>query len=383
VHDNYPSMPPVLFNGTVEGSKRQLLAVGDKAGDFAILDRVHGTPVAKLAVSNQQGIFTTAPSVAGTFACPNHGGGIEWNGGSYDTTTNFFFIPSTQECAIWKITYTGNVPYIAGQPYTAGPLPKRRPATGLLTAVDVATGNPAWKKQFPYPAQGGVLLTRSGLLFTTDVGGDIYALDPKTGRQLWHDDVGSAIVAPISAYRAGDGHEYLVVEAGEGGNQQTPNLPPSHGARVVAYSLSSARTIVNDASAQPSVAIATAGKTESAAAAATLPYTPAQVATGAAVYTKYCLSCHGARLQGVAGPALAGPAFAHANLNVAQIYGIVAQQMPLTAPGSLSKNSYAAVMAYILSYDCVKSAGGGSPFPTTVTAQLATVKPGGQICPGH
>ncbi len=83
------------------------------------------------------------------------------------------------------------------------------------------------------------------------------------------------------------------------------------------------------------------------------------------------------------GPALTGPGFAHANLNVAQIYGVVAQQMPLTAPGSLSKANYAAVMAYILSYDCVKSAGGGTPFPTTVTPQLSTVKPTDQTCPAH
>ena len=383
VHDNDPSMPPVLFTGTVGGSQRQLLAVGDKAGDFVILDRTNGMPVDRLAVSNQQGIFTTVPSVAGTFACPNHGGGVEWNGGSYDAATNFFFIPSTQECAIWKIIYTGAVPYIPGQAYTAGPLPKRRPATGVFTAVDVATGKPAWKKAFPYPAEGGALVTRNGLVFTTDVGGNIYAFDAKTGRELWRDAVGSAIVAPISAYRASDGHEYLVVEAGEGGNQQTPNLPPSQGARVVAYSLNAAETTLNDASGQPSVAVATTGKTESAASTASLPYTPEQVATGATVYAKSCLSCHGAHLQGVSGPALTGPAFAHANLNVAQIYGIVKQQMPLTAPGSLSASNYAAVMAYILSYDCVKSAGGGTLFPTTATAQLSTVKPTDQTCPAR
>ncbi|HEY1655026.1 MAG TPA: PQQ-binding-like beta-propeller repeat protein [Candidatus Tumulicola sp.] len=384
VHDNDPSMPPVLFTGTVKGSSRPLLAVGDKAGDFAILDRTSGTPVAKLAVSNQQGIFTTVPTPAGTFACPNHGGGIEWNGGSYDEATNLFFIPSTQECAIWKITYTGAVPYVPGQPYSAGPLPKRRPATGVLTAVDVTTGQPAWKKQFPYPAQGGVLVTRNGLIFTTDAGGGIYALDPKTGRELWRDDVGSSIVAPISAYRASDGHEYLVVEAGEGGNQKTPNLPPTHGARVVAYALNAAQTAMNGAAGQPAVAAAAAGKTESApSSAATVPYTPAQVATGATVYAKYCLSCHGAQLQGVSGPALTGPAFAHANLNVSQIYGIVAQQMPLTAPGSLSKANYASVMAYVLSYDCVKSSGASMPFPTMATAQLSSVKPGAQTCPVH
>jgi hypothetical protein len=57
--------------------------------------------------------------------------------------------------------------------------------------------------------------------------------------------------------------------------------------------------------------------------------------------------------------------------------------MPLNAPGSLSKPNYAAVMAYILSYDCVKSSGTNVPFPTTPTAQLASVKPTAQTCPPH
>ena len=223
-------MPPVLFTGNVGGVKRQLLAVGDKAGDFVILDRTTGKLVNRVAVSDQQGIFTTVPTVAGTFACPNHGGGIEWNGGSYDATTNYFVIPSTQECAVWKIIYTGAVPYIPGQPYSAGALPKRQPATGVVTAIDVSTGKSAWRDQLPYAAQGGVLVTNNGLMFTSDTSGRVYAFETKTGRELWHDDTGSAIVAPISVYSV-NGNEYLVVEAGEAGNQLTPNLPKSSGPR--------------------------------------------------------------------------------------------------------------------------------------------------------
>ena len=383
VHDNDPSMPPVLFIGKVAGAARQLLAVGDKAGDFVILDRTNGKLVSRMAVDNQQGVFTTVPTVAGTFACPNHGGGIEWNGGSYDDATNFFFIPSTQECATWKIVYPAAVPYVPGQPYTAGPLPKRQTATGVLTAVDVGTGKPAWTKQLPYPAQGGVLVTRNGLIFTSDASGRVYAFEPKTGGELWHDDVGSAIVAPISAYRAEDGHEYLVVEAGQAGNQQTPNLPKAQGARVVAYALNVTQTAMNDATGQPAASVVGAANKESGMAppALSAPYTPAQVSAGSTVYTQHCLSCHGATLQGVSGPALTGPGFAHSNLSISQLYGIVVQQMPLTAPGSLSKNDYAAVMAYILAYDCVKPAAGGKPFSASLATHLTTIKLSSGSCP--
>ncbi|HEV7178276.1 MAG TPA: PQQ-binding-like beta-propeller repeat protein [Candidatus Baltobacteraceae bacterium] len=384
VHDNDPSMPPVLFTGNVDGKSRSLLAVGDKAGDFVILDRTTGKLISRMAVSNQTGIFTSVPTVAGSFACPNHGGGIEWNGGSYDAATNYFVIPSTQECAVWKIIYTGKVPYTPGQPYTAGPLPKRQTATGVVTAVDVSTGKAAWVKQLPYSAQGGVLVTNNGLMFTTDASGRVYAFETKTGRELWHDDTGSAIVAPISAYSV-DGNEYLVVEAGEAGNQQTPNLPKSQGARVVAYALNVTQTAMNDSTGQPSVA-ATAAKTESGsgapvAATGSVPYTTAQVRAGATVYKNHCSSCHGAELQGISGPALVGAAFAHSNLDVGQIYTIVSQQMPLTAPASLSKADYAAVMAYMLAYGCVKSTEDGKPFPTAPAVPVTNVKVGAATCP--
>src|SRR5262249_28465867 len=39
-HDYDAAMIPVLFEGQVDGKRRPLVAIGDKAGDFLILDRV-------------------------------------------------------------------------------------------------------------------------------------------------------------------------------------------------------------------------------------------------------------------------------------------------------------------------------------------------------
>ncbi|MGZ3503416.1 MAG: hypothetical protein ACXWNK_02305 [Vulcanimicrobiaceae bacterium] len=141
-------------------------------------------------------------------------------------------------------------------------------------------------------------MTKNGIAFTRDLRGRVYALDSATGAELWHDDTGSAIVAPISAYRV-DGNEYLAVVTGEGGNQQTPNLPAAHGSHVVAYALNAKQPTVNDTAGQPAVVVATgAPKTESAMGSAApggaVPYTIAQVQAGKAVYQRYCTSCHGA-----------------------------------------------------------------------------------------
>ncbi len=388
-HDADPAMPPVIFNANVNGSQRSLLAVGDKAGDFIILDRSNGKVVYRMSVSKQTNIFTTHPTVSGTFACPNHGGGIEFNGGAYSAQTNMFYIPSTQECATWKLIYTKAVPYVAGQPYTAGPLPKRRAATGVLSAVDVNSGKVAWTFAMPYSAQGGALTTSNGLVFTDDLRGRVYALDAKTGKELWHDDVGAAIVAPLAAYQGSDGNEYIVVMAGEAGNQQTANLPPTPGkARLVAYRLNVTQTTQNGTSGQtvPVVAKASTGnKTESGGVASvvgagTAPYTAAQVQQGQSLYQAHCASCHGAKLQGVSAPALTGPTFARAHLNVSQMFDIVRQQMPLNAPGSLSQDNYAAIMAFLVKGDCVKPSGSNEPFPSTNSPALTKVTIGTKSC---
>lgn len=389
-HDADPAMPPVIFDGSVNGSQRQLLAVGDKGGDFLILDRTNGSVVYKMAVSNQSGLFTTHPTAQGTHACPNHGGGIEWNGGAYSAQTDMFYIPSTNhECADWKVVYPEAVPYIPGQPYSAGPLPKRNTASGEVHAIDVNTGKVAWTFNMPYPGQGGALTTSNGLVFTSDLGGDVYALDAKTGKQLWKDNVGAAIVAPFAVYQASDGNEYLVVEAGEPGNQKVTNLPSSLGkARIVAFRLSAGSAAHNDASGQPGVTVAnasTGNKTESGTSpstvsSGTVPYTQAQSNEGAALYQQHCSSCHGTNLQGVSAPALDGPTFGRAHLNVSQMFDIVRQQMPLNAPGSLSQDNYASIMAYLLKRDCVKPSAGNQKFPSTNEPALAKTTIGSGSC---
>jgi len=107
------------------------------------------------------------PTHEGSEACPNHGGGIEWNGGAYDPNSNSFLVPSTEECAVWKIT-SDNPQYIPGQVYSGGPFPRRQNGTGVLSSVDVNTGKLRWRNALPYPAEGGVLITSTGIAFTSD-----------------------------------------------------------------------------------------------------------------------------------------------------------------------------------------------------------------------
>jgi hypothetical protein len=62
------------------------------------------------------------------------------------------------------------------------------------------------------------------------------------------------------------------------------------------------------------------------------------------------------------------------------MFDVVTKQMPLNAPGSLSPDNYAAVMAYILKRDCVKSSGASQKFPSTNLPALGKVTVGSQTC---
>ena len=384
-HDVDPAMIPVLFEGRVSGAMRRLVAIGDKGGNFVILDRSSGAVVHRMVLSTQKGL-DIPPTAQGNEACPNHGGGIEWNGGAYDPDSNLFLVPSTEECGVFKLASDAPPEYIPGQPYEGGALPRRRNGTGVLSAVDVDTGKLRWRMSLPYPAEGGVLITSTGLAFTSDVGGHVYAFDAASGHQYWKNDTGSSIVAPISAYNV-NGTDYLAVVVGEAGNQQTPNLPPTEGSRVIAYRLGEGEPIVNDTVGQLSSANApngigseSQGPPERSTGSA--PYTKAQAARGGEVYAKECAVCHGANLQGVSAPALTGTGFGRSHLNGSQLRTVVIQTMPLTAPGSLKADEYAAVMAYLLSYDCVQTAGDGQQeFPTQEPAGLHQVELGSATCP--
>jgi mono/diheme cytochrome c family protein len=81
-------------------------------------------------------------------------------------------------------------------------------------------------------------------------------------------------------------------------------------------------------------------------------YTADQANAGAAVYAQSCAACHGSQLEGVAAPALKGPAFgdmANAqSLTADALLDVIVNTMPQSDPGSLKPEEFAAVTAYIL-----------------------------------
>jgi mono/diheme cytochrome c family protein len=79
-------------------------------------------------------------------------------------------------------------------------------------------------------------------------------------------------------------------------------------------------------------------------------YTAAQATRGAAMYQMKCVVCHGATLEGQAGPPLAGQTFLgdFGGLSLSDLFDKIHNTMPADAPGTLEAPQVADVVAYIL-----------------------------------
>jgi alcohol dehydrogenase (cytochrome c) len=96
---------------------------------------------------------------------------------------------------------------------------------GLLTAVDVATGQTRWQLRQRAGMGGSVLTTGGGLVFVTDDARRFRAFDADTGEILWEQLLNSSAGGfPVSYSVAGV--QYIAIAAGGGVNYRplTPEI---------------------------------------------------------------------------------------------------------------------------------------------------------------
>jgi mono/diheme cytochrome c family protein len=101
-------------------------------------------------------------------------------------------------------------------------------------------------------------------------------------------------------------------------------------------------------------------------------YADAQAKRGESVYADNCAACHGPMLGGDIGPALAGPRFAARwkDKGVADLFDKIKTTMPASAPGSLTPEQTADVVALILSTNHYP--GGGAELTADAAPQQKT-----------
>jgi alcohol dehydrogenase (cytochrome c) len=231
--------PKMLYETTINGETRKVVANFSRNGFYYTLDRTNGQFVR--ADQYQEKVSWTK--------------GIDQKTGKpvdYDPNRDVQLYagigalrgkPGQEACPWWSGSPTFFPPtfdpkrmiaYVAGgEGCTAGYLIKtpmdeskdwvglrmccqevgRAAAHGALWALDARTGKVAAKAQFPIPNESGMLSTDGDLLFTGHHDGRLVAYDADTLKEVWSFSLGTPITAPPMTYSVG-GKQYIAVVAG-------------------------------------------------------------------------------------------------------------------------------------------------------------------------
>src|ERR1700693_837410 len=230
---------PVLADLSWKGKPRKTMLWGNRNGFFYTLDRTSGQFLQGKAFVKQTwavGIDEygkpikapgKSPSLSGTDVWPGVQGGTNWYAPSFSPHTGLFYVTAWEDYHTNYFTWEQE--YEAGKSYTGGgargPIPSlsRQPfikwgpewGYGVVRALNPVTGEKVWDYKMRDVSDGGILTTASDLLFTGNREGYFFALDAKTGKELWKKYLGSHVAASPITYTV-DGVQYVSVAAGHG-----------------------------------------------------------------------------------------------------------------------------------------------------------------------
>lgn len=146
----------------------------------------------------------TTQDVKGIVTYPGNIGATNWWSPSFDAALNLFFVPVLEQGMIF---FRGR----EGFPVSNG-----RSFYTAVRALDASSGKQVWEyrrePRTDNPAIGGLLSTRSGLVFGSDQG-NFFALDARSGKLLWSIETGGTISAGPITYSS-DGEQFIAITSG-------------------------------------------------------------------------------------------------------------------------------------------------------------------------
>jgi alcohol dehydrogenase (cytochrome c) len=225
VHDWDSTQVPVLGELTIGGQPRKVVMFANRNGFFYTIDRVTGkmivarpfveTTWAKEIDANGRPMLLPGhtPDETGNKTCPDLGGGTNFMSPSFDPASKLFFVTARETCAIY---YAYDQKFKQGEQYTGGgqSRPRDQKNFGALRAIDPVTGQIKWEFRYTSVSGSGVLTTASGVVFAGDGDGNIMAFESRTGKNLWHYQLGFSMRATAGTTYMLDGRQYLLVPAG-------------------------------------------------------------------------------------------------------------------------------------------------------------------------
>jgi alcohol dehydrogenase (cytochrome c) len=133
---------------------------------------------------------------------PGVDGGHNWMSPSYNPDTRLLYFNAREERR--RFFKTDAPEFQPGEAYLGGGGgggARFRPeeSWGKLVAMTPETGEIRWEHRILSPPWAGVLSTAGNLVFSATPSGNFYALDARTGKELWHFNGGDRVFAsPIT-----------------------------------------------------------------------------------------------------------------------------------------------------------------------------------------
>ena len=225
VHDWDSVQIPVLVDGEFGGVQRKLMYFANRNGFYYVLDRTSGEFLlgekyvkvtwAERIDENGRPVRVPGmePSEEGTLVYPGVQGGTNWYSPSYSPRTDLFYVP------VWELPnlfFKGEADYTPGLPYWGGLVQgasKEPPGRGAIRALVPETGELKWEYPLLTVPWAGVLTTAGDLAFSGTTDGQFFALDARTGEELWFAQLGGMIATSPITY-LNQGKQHLAVTAG-------------------------------------------------------------------------------------------------------------------------------------------------------------------------
>ena len=221
---------PILVDIESADGIERLLVTANRNGFFYVLDRTDGryilgrpfTKVTWASGLSEDGSPIVDPvyypSPDGTLSWPSHVGGANWWPPAFAPNTNTLCVPVVDGPSVF---FAQEARHRKGRPYV--PVVGRQPLSHdwerFIRCMDVRTGVVQWEHKLgsaqSYMGEfvlAGLLHTGGDLIFGSDRS-YLFALNARTGQELWRVNTGGNIVAPPVTYRAG-GTQYVAVIGG-------------------------------------------------------------------------------------------------------------------------------------------------------------------------
>jgi alcohol dehydrogenase (cytochrome c) len=233
--------PKMLYDTTINGESRKVVANFSRNGYYYTLDRNSGQflradqyqekitwtkgidqktgkpvdydPTKNVQVYNGVGVRRGKP---GQEACPWWNGSPTFFPPTMDSKRMIAYVAGAEGCISGTTSRTAldeNKNYVGLPPCCSEH--GRVTAHGALWAMDVKTGKIIGKETFQPPTESGMLSTDGDLLFTGHMNGKFAAYDKDTLKEVWSFNLGTMITAPPMTYSVG-GKQYVAVVAGGG-----------------------------------------------------------------------------------------------------------------------------------------------------------------------